>query len=267
MSILSCPVCKASLNRKEKAWACSSNHSFDIARKGYVNLLLAHQKDSPDPGDTAAMVASRRTFLSSEHYKPLSDSLIDLVRQLEPKTLLDAGCGEGHFLHSLRPITASSTVVGIDISRYAINAAATRDKHSLFVVASTYDLPILSGSADCVLRIMAPGDDAEVHRVLKPNGYYLIVTPGPEHLYGLKQLIYSSTDKNTPKLPLPQGFALASRQEVRFNLWLTGDLIMQLLAMTPYYWSISATTRETVANTPLLETPAHFIVTFLRRSV
>lgn len=35
-----CPVCREPLQRQEKQYRCKSGHSFDIARSGYVNLLL-----------------------------------------------------------------------------------------------------------------------------------------------------------------------------------------------------------------------------------
>ena len=41
MSILICPVCGEKLEKTEKSYVCPKNHSFDVARSGYVNLLLS----------------------------------------------------------------------------------------------------------------------------------------------------------------------------------------------------------------------------------
>ena len=36
---LLCPICKEQLNSQGKQYVCPNNHSFDVARQGYVNLL------------------------------------------------------------------------------------------------------------------------------------------------------------------------------------------------------------------------------------
>ena len=265
MNILACPVCQEPLCRLEREWACSNQHSFDISRKGYVNLLLSHQKESKDPGDSAMMVEGRRDFLKTGHYARLAATLAKTLSDLSSGVILDVGCGEGYFLHYLRTRLPCTTLIGVDISRTAINAAVGRDKTATFIVASSYHLPILSEAVDCVLRIMAPSDDTEVTRVLKNNGQYITVTPGPDHLYGLKQLIYANTSKNTPKSPTPAGFKLVSQEKVYSLLDLTGAEIPSLLAMTPYYWSIDSATRARVAQTEKLSTPIDFDITVLMK--
>ena len=37
---LRCPVCAGALEKRAGASRCPKNHSFDIAKSGYVNLLL-----------------------------------------------------------------------------------------------------------------------------------------------------------------------------------------------------------------------------------
>ena len=56
--ILSCPICGKTLVREEKRYACAAGHSFDIARQGYVNLLVG--KNAKTHGDNAQMIASHR---------------------------------------------------------------------------------------------------------------------------------------------------------------------------------------------------------------
>ena len=43
MNILTCPVCGEKLNIDGKAFKCANSHSFDIAKQGYVNLLLTNK--------------------------------------------------------------------------------------------------------------------------------------------------------------------------------------------------------------------------------
>ena len=51
MNILTCPVCGEKLNIDGKAFKCANSHSFDIAKQGYVNLLLTN-KSGDKKGDS-----------------------------------------------------------------------------------------------------------------------------------------------------------------------------------------------------------------------
>ena len=55
-----CPICRAVLKREARSLVCGNRHSFDVAAKGYVNLLRAF---GASHGDNADMVAARRRFL------------------------------------------------------------------------------------------------------------------------------------------------------------------------------------------------------------
>ena len=39
--VFRCPVCEEPLLCQERNYRCTNGHLFDIAREGYVNLLLA----------------------------------------------------------------------------------------------------------------------------------------------------------------------------------------------------------------------------------
>ena len=93
---LICPVCGQKLNLQERRYVCPDNHSFDMARQGYVNLLVVQNKHSMNPGDTREQVLSRREFLEAGFYRPILDTLIQTARELEISgPILDVGCGEG----------------------------------------------------------------------------------------------------------------------------------------------------------------------------
>ena len=264
-----CPVCGAPLERRDSSFACSNRHSFDLARSGYVNLLLPQQKGSRDPGDNAEMVRSRSEFLGQGHYQMLSDALNGHVLSLglQSCTVLDAGCGEGYFLRRLQlallaalPSTNVSCL-GVDISRAAANRAAKQSSDLQVAVASTFRLPVLAQAVDVVLKVMAPGDPAEMRRVLRLGGCYLTVTPGPLHLQGLKRLIYRQTGPNEVDDPALPGFRLVGERTVERELRLMdSDAISSLLAMTPYYWNIDAVARQRAAACNELDTPMQFII-------
>lgn len=64
--MLICPVCKKQLSKSGGSYVCPEKHSFDISRRGYVNLL---QSQSPkNHGDDKQMAAARREFLNGGFY-------------------------------------------------------------------------------------------------------------------------------------------------------------------------------------------------------
>ena len=63
---LICPICHLPLAQEGRSLRCGRNHSFDVARQGYVNLLPVQQKRSLNPGDTREQVLSRRAFLETD---------------------------------------------------------------------------------------------------------------------------------------------------------------------------------------------------------
>lgn len=75
---------------------CPAGHTFDIAAKGYVNLLMSNSSGAKRHGDDRLMINARRDFLSKGFYEPLREALYEALSAEFPRggTLLDAGCGE-----------------------------------------------------------------------------------------------------------------------------------------------------------------------------
>ncbi|WP_418291245.1 putative RNA methyltransferase, partial [Massilicoli timonensis] len=94
MKMLLCPICQTELRRTEKQMKCENGHSFDLARQGYVNLMINGKKSS---GDDRDMVKSRHLFLEEGFYAPLRDHVSNLIASRKPQVLVDAGCGEGYY--------------------------------------------------------------------------------------------------------------------------------------------------------------------------
>ena len=88
--MLICPKCHEQLKKEEHVWRCAKGHSYDIARRGYVNLVLGSHKAS---GDDKAMVRSRTRFLSHGYYHIMQKRLATMLQKLALETLIDAGCG------------------------------------------------------------------------------------------------------------------------------------------------------------------------------
>lgn len=266
-----CPVCKAPLSLSGKQWQCSNGHSYDQAKAGYVNLLLANQKSSAEPGDNKMMMQARRAFLAQGHYLPLANSLRKLIEPVSASTLTlhDAGCGEGYYLGQLvaglhnagRTVLAS----GNDISRSAITLAAKQYRELPFAVASNFNLPLASDSKAVVLQVFAPASAAEVHRVLIPGGLWIQVTPAADHLAQLRAALYASPQEHKMDAAGADGFAAAEPASLRFELSLPDrDSRENLLMMTPYYWRADSAVRNAVLDSMANPTAA-FSLRVLRK--
>ena len=259
MSIYRCPVCEQPLTRHEKHILCPNGHSFDIARQSYVNLLLPNQKNSPQPGDSKDMLLSRREFLNRGFYDLLSDELNQQINQVitgqDDVHLLDVGCGEGFYLRRLRDYLATHQpnttyhLYGTDISKPGVRYAAGRDRASQFFVASLYQLPVQNQALNSLIRVFAPKAYPEFARVLKPDGVLVSVVPAPDHLIELKRLVYQTPQKHQ-LFDDPERdpyFTLHDRVRVTYTVNLPDtDAIFNLLRMTPYYWHLSDTARDTI---------------------
>ena len=269
---LECPLDGEPLALAGNAWRCATGHSFDIAKQGYVNLLPVQQKRSHNPGDSKTMVAARQRFLNAGHYQPIAEAISSAVlRHIEepptsgssPLSCLDAGCGEGYYLRQLAraaPAQQSLALMGLDISKWAVLAAAKQDDKqtptSRWVVGSNAHLPVEAGTLDSVLCMFGFPVYSEFSRVLKAGGVLLQVEAGPNHLRELREIIYPTLKpERSNEAGVPEGFAHHSSENVRYTLALKGaEEIADLLAMTPHLYRASAEGRARAAALEALDT-------------
>lgn len=257
--ILKCPVCDAPLASGTRSAACPQNHTFDIARSGYLNLLLPNKKHSREPGDSPAMLRSRRAFLQAGHYDRIASATHAAVTEVlsgrAHANIADFGCGEGFFLAGLKRDLDRAAIrphgwFGVDISRTGVRMATTYDRQVRWVVASLHESPFLPQSLDVVLSMCAPIAVADLRRVVRQDGALVTVTPGADHLDALRALIYPSVVPHEPTPALMAGdthFNRSGSTRVRYPIALNSrDDISHLLAMTPYYWNISRETKAMV---------------------
>lgn len=78
-------------------------------------------------------------------------SLISLAKPLSPKTILDAGCGEGFTMHNLVKNKIGQTVTGIEFSEDAITLGKKLFPSLDIKQGSAYDLPYKDASFDLVV--------------------------------------------------------------------------------------------------------------------
>ncbi len=259
-TLLTCPICRETLTREQNALRCSRGHSYDIARGGYVNLLLVNQKGSPSPGDSKEMLVSRRAFLERGHYALLSDRInysaaahLVGIRSLlgKPAALLDAGCGEGYYLDRLRQhlakrggSMAENDYYGVDISKEAVKLAAQKYKGITFLVASLHQaLPFPDASLDVLLSVFAPRNASEFARVLSPDGIVVAVIPAEGHLAQLQEALglgRLKADKEQQIVESHQDFfAVTQTEAIRYVRTLDHVDILNLIQMIPTGWQLS----------------------------
>lgn len=260
-SPLVCPVCREALHNNDRSYYCPQGHSFDIARQGYVNLLLSHQRRSKHPGDSKEMVKARRTFLAGGHYLPIYTTLEQLaLKHLEnidvnPSVqVADLGCGEGYYTHqldkALRETLAEQNKTchtwGIDISKDAIIDACKHSSNVNWLIANLSQTPFSDHSMDMITVLFCPINVQELVRLLKPGGIFIFVKPDAGHLIQLREHIYSDIKGQDEKTAIEKAsgqpvnhpkLKLIDTQTLFHSISLdTPESIQALFKMTPHYW-------------------------------
>ena len=259
-----CPKCSLSLQRNQNTFACPQNHSYDVAKSGYVNLLLGAKAGVH--GDDKEMIDARRAFLSLGHYSAIADTVFEILnkhsRAKEIK-ILDAGCGEGYYTNkiykNLKNNGFSIDFYGIDVSKDAVLSASKQYKDLNLSVGSVNALPFKDEGLDAVISLFAPLCENEFARVLKPGGILITVSPSENHLYGLKEKIYEKPYKNPPSTFVPTILQKISSQTKEWDMTLsTQEGVTNLFKMTPYYHKSSKTDVEKALSLTSVSTAIGF---------
>ncbi len=257
-----CPICKSQLNIEDKAYRCENNHSYDIAKQGYVNLLPVNKKHSVNPGDSKDMVLSRREFLESGLYNHFAEKLIEIINSIftdsQKISILDCGCGEGYYDGFLQKLKTNYSLFGFDISKEAVRLASSKYKNGSFAVGSCFNMPVQSERFDLAINIFAPMVESETARVLKNGGYLIYAVPGKNHLMGLKKLLYENTYENEEKHTEYNGFEFIKRYTVKSEITLNGEMGVNLFKMTPYYFKTELGAEEKIRKNGGFTTEIHF---------
>ena len=243
---LRCPLDAMPLVLEDGSLICESGHRYDIGKQGYANLLSVQHKRSLNPGDSKDMVSARQSFLSAGFYEPIAKSVMRSVSQAEksqaansPVTILDAGGGEGYYLHYRTEHHRDPlNIIGFDISKWAVQRAARRC-HGTWMVASNKNIPLADSSVDIVLDMFGFPDYASFERILAPGGRLIRVTPAPQHLIELRRLIYPQVHQMPNADTYPSSLHTLSSEQLAFNVELEHQSLKDLLLMTPHMFKTS----------------------------
>lgn len=259
LDALRCPQCAAPLAEHEGSLRCAERHSFDLARAGYVSLLGGGGAIS---GDDDEMARARQRFLDTGAYDPLRTALADLAARTVPAleagasaqtrtgsgtlpgtaggpSILDMGCGPGHYLSTLLDRFPAARGLGVDTSARSLRFAARAHDRAAAVLGDVFaPFPLAADSVDVLLDVFAPRNAAEFARVLRPEGALLVARPAEDHLAELRSLVPGMVDVDPRKeerlhAALDPHLQEVAREELRFPLALTGQAARDLVAMTP----------------------------------
>jgi 23S rRNA (guanine745-N1)-methyltransferase len=169
--------------------ACARAHSFDVARRGYVNLLLPQDRRSRQPGDSPATVTARLRLAAAGYETPVTEAITSLLALGTGDAALDVGCGDGHHLAAIAARFGAAGY-GLDISVPAIEAAARLHPELHWLVANADRfLPYADASFQLVASITAQRNPEEFRRVLADEGTLLLVVPAPDDLIEVRELV------------------------------------------------------------------------------
>ena len=259
-----CPKCKNELVLKDKSYKCKEGHCYDVAKKGYVNLLMSQVSSARHHGDDKLMARARAEFLGKGYYKPLAEAICD---EVVGDSLLDIGCGECYYLSFIKDRFCDLECVGIDISKEILEVAGARTKPRGIKteVALGANLPVADAGFDTLVSVFAPISEGEFSRVLKNDGALIRVTPSREHLFELKAAVYDNPLYNDDLSLELSGFDITKTKSVKYTFTCDKTDARNLFTMTPYYYKTSPEDIKKLENIGALTITADFDVTVYKK--
>lgn len=243
-------------------------HCYDFSSSGYINLSSPTQCGG---GDSKAAVKARSEFLDKQYYRPVAEEIARMAKKYGRTNgiLIDAGCGEGYYSEILNK--QGFSVVGVDLSKFATDAASKRlskqaSENFLFAVSSVFSIPVIDKSATAVTNIFAPCAEDEYCRVLEDDGVLIVVWAGTNHLMGLKEVIYDTAHINSQRADMPKAMTKIDESRISYFIELeSNEEIKNLFAMTPYYWRTSAADIDKLCIIDRLVTEVDIIISVFKK--
>lgn len=224
LSRLRCPVCHSSLSLKDQIFVCLNCRQTYSLYKNIPQLLELTKTSScwqkyfddqiEDMGDTLAA----NSYLNQGHFRRLQRTVLKVVGDIKDLTIIDVGCGTGHFSFAL---TAQNFLVGLDFSLKMLIAAQAKGFQP--VQASATGPPLADNSFDLVLAnsvIQCIADAKkflnELLRICIPGGRIIISAFNSQNIF-FRIFRYLELTKRPPLFlhPLKRIINILSGQRAR----------------------------------------------------
>lgn len=264
---LICPVCSEKLSLTDRSYKCNNNHSFDVAKEGYVNLLTGNHKDGSLIGDNKEMAKSRKAFLEKGYFDSLKNFLVAYIKEntAENAVVADICSGEGYYSHCVREETGRA-VCGFDISKEMVKLSAKRKNGNIYFVANLSRIPVETESVDLAFHLFAPFHEKEFSRILKEDGTIITVVSGENHLFELKELLYDTPYKNDEKPHETESLQIKEKIKITEKVLLrSAEDIDALFRMTPYYYHTKHEDKAKLQGVESLEVTLDFAVYIMNK--
>lgn len=238
--LFACPICQQGIEiSNEGKMSCLSNHTFDVAKQGYVYMLNRPIQSMYGK----ELFESRHTVIQAGIYDRLQAAIAREITVEQP-VILDTGCGEGSHLHRICEQLDRPVGVGIDISKEGVIAAAKFNPEQLWCVGDLANSPFNEQSFDAILNILSPANYDEFKRLLKRGGKVIKVVPQENYLKELRKQAFANSEKETYTNAetverFKASFANAEVKRITYTVPLEAHLVQNLLEMTPMGWHIN----------------------------
>lgn len=235
---LICPICKTKFNNHIQFITCLNNHTFDIAKEGYINLALKKSKSIYG----RELFDARKKVIQQSFFDSLEEIIVKMVHdrylQNEQLVILDAGCGEGslfsRILLSLKREGLNYIAVGIDNAKEGIKLATKEDYSILWVVGDISNIPMADSSVDIILNTLSPANYSEFKRLLKDHGIVIKTIPNGDYLKEFRQNI-NKTDYSNQRISklFSNNLENIEKNNIRYVKYLNQEQRKLVWEMTP----------------------------------
>lgn len=235
--LFACPICAQAVQIEDNGKVtCPSNHSFDIAKQGYINFMTKPVQSMY----SKELFEARHNIIANGLYDQLQEQLAQLAVGTH---FLDTGCGEGSHLARIVAKCPEAIGVGIDIAKEGIIAAAKFHTGCIWCVGDLAKSPYNENSFDTIFNILSPANYDEFKRLLKPGGKVIKVVPQEGYLKELRQQAFADSEKerysNAQTVErFKESFEQVSVEHITYTVPLAPELVPNLLEMTPMGWHI-----------------------------
>ncbi|MCL2772178.1 MAG: methyltransferase domain-containing protein [Oscillospiraceae bacterium] len=246
-----------------------NNHTYDISKKGYINLFNGQTKIVKTYD--RKLFSARKITSDTGLYAGLTEKICEVINKIDnknPRAVLDAGCGCGNLTFDIFRKTGKTMMFAVDLSKDGIDFAAASfcEDNLLWIVGNLNNLPLSENKFDVILNIMSPANYLEFKRVLKHDGVLLKVLPDSDYLKELRHFIYGENDKNEYSnkdvlTNLEENINITDIIDIRYTHAVKSSDIPALFDMTPLTLNINERERTKAELTGSLCETGDFEVT------